>query len=137
MSCCIKYYKEKNGFNFGEYPHCGILELPFIADQSGQHILHFKHGCASHRIVINGVKGQKLLLDLSCLNESSEVCFHITNPDGKIIAAEIKENNASPCLIDQGEEVTNCYFLFYLTTVITLINQPIERIDCSTFELNK
>lgn len=86
MSCC-------NTYNVGCSISCGLIELPLVADSSGQHILELQFMGVIYQYSFNAVSGSKFSFPSSILNESGVNKIRIIKPNNQ--AFSFVENEVS------------------------------------------
>ena len=87
MSCCT------NIADIGCVSICGAIILPFLANETGTHIVEISFLNIGYSIAIEAEAGQPFEIPLTDFNESACISFKIKNPDCGYYVATIDDVN--------------------------------------------
>lgn len=108
MSCCNKY------LDFGCIGACGVVELPIIAQSSGDYTIIFNFLDTTISQKITATSGSKLKFSTNTLNENYRYTFKIIDTNGDYVVY-----NGNSCFSlrtkvgqVQGNDVLSCNMMY-------------------------
>lgn len=98
MSC--KSYTFSGLLDLGCFFHCGELELPLIACETGMHVFIFSNNGAKFTQEVFALEGENFKVD-NHFNECSETSFQVIKPDGNLLKIDTSlDENQEDCKSD-------------------------------------
>lgn len=110
--------------NFGEVPHCAIIELPMLTTKLGFYHVKFDYGNHKQYQEFESLNiGDAITLDTSLLTENREVCFEILDPEtSEVIAYNLNVDEDANWSTNPKTTELKKFHKFRILPVISLTN---------------